>query len=128
MFRLWEIKKNTGTTSISSTVNTAYGQLKTKATKYLARYMTVAQDLGLPPDVSELYSRLLDHWVDASDRAAAGVAVSTSTGHLPGQCFSTFGDQFPGFVSPVRLRGMLSAIDDFPAFTEKVRGEVWRGL
>jgi len=128
MFRLWEIKKNTGAASVSSTVNTAYGQLKAKATKYLARYATAAQGLALPPDMSALYSRLLDLWVDESEMAAAGIAVATSTGHLPSQCFSTFGDQFPGFISPVRLRGMLSAINDFPAFTEKVRGEVWRGL
>lgn len=127
MFRLWEIKKNTGSSPISSTINTAYGQLRQRATEYLARYTTVGQQVA-EPALEEFYGRLIELWVEARPEAAAGVAVATSTGRLPSSCFSTFGDQFPEFTNPRRLRGMLTAVDDFPAFARKVQAYVWTGL
>lgn len=132
MFRLWEMKKfvqrcDSSRVTVSSTVNTAYNQLSAKATEYLARYTTIGQEL---PDVelAEFYSKLIELWVEARPEAAAGVSVTTSLEHIPRRCFTTFGQQFPKFVDPVRLRGMLTAVGDFSAFALKVREFIWTGL
>ena len=127
LFRLWELKKCTGTSSVSSTVQTAYKQLGSKATEYLARYTTIGQEIG-NDELAAFYGRLIEFWIDASPEASAGVSVSTSRDKIPKRCFTTFGKRFPRFINPVRLRGMLTAIDDFPAFAEKVKEYVWTGL
>lgn len=131
MFRLWEIKKFTGdpesSTSVSSTVNTAYGQLTAKALEYLARYTVIGQELS-DPELVDFYGQLVDLWLDARKEAAAGVSIATSLCHVPQQCFTTFGQHFPKFVDPVRLRGMLTAVGDFSAFALKVREFIWKGL
>lgn len=127
MFRLWEIKKCTGNSAVSSTVSNAYRQLDARAAEYLARYTAIGQEL---PDaaLAEFYGKLIDLWVDAQPEAAAGISVAISLDHVPQRCFTTFGERFPRFVDPVRLRGMLTAIEDFSAFTDKVREYIWTGL
>ena len=132
MFRLWEMKKlvkrrDTSSATVSSTVNTAYNQLNAKATEYLARYTTIGQELP-DAELAEFYSKLIEFWVEARPEAAAGVSVTTSVEHIPQRCFTTFSQQFPRFVDPVRLRGMLTAVGDFPAFALKVRESIWTGL
>ncbi len=127
MFRLWEIKKSTGQSPVSNTVNTAYKQLKTRATEYLARYTAIGQELQ-DTELAEFYGKLIDLWIDASPEASVGVAVATNSTNIPSNCFTTFGTQFPRFTTPNRLRGMLTAIDDFPLFSEKVQQAIWKGL
>jgi len=129
MFRLWEMKKCTGDSAVSSTVNVAYNQLDVKALEYLARYTSIGQELqDVNPELAEFYSKLMDLWMDAQPQAAAGVSVTTSLKHVPGQCFTTFGQRFPNFTDPVRLKGMLAALDDFSEFSLRVRAEIWKGL
>lgn len=132
MFRLWEMKKfvrrqETSTSTVSSTVNTAYNQLNAKATEYLARYTTIGQELQ-DTELSEFYSKLIEFWIEARPEAAAGVSVTTSMQYVPTKCFTTFGQQFPRLVDPVRLQGMLTAVGDLSAFALKVREFVWTGL
>lgn len=127
MFRLWEIKKCTGNSPVNSTVNTAYGQLNANALEYLARYSGIGQELQ-DAELSNFYGQLVELWLDAEPGAAAGISVATSANNVPARCFTTFGKQFPQFVDPVRLKGMLTAIDDFSDFACKVREFVWKGL
>jgi hypothetical protein len=127
MFRLWEIKKCAGNCPVNSTINTAYGQLNANALEYLARYSGIGQELQ-DAELSNFYGQLVELWLDAEPGAAAGVSVATSSNNVPARCFSTFGKQFPQFVDPVRLKGMLTAIGDFPDFACKVREFVWKGL
>ena len=131
MFRLWEIKKFTGapqsSTSVNSTVNRAYKQLNTKALEYLARYTAIGQEIS-DPNLSDFYGQLVDLWSEARKEASAGVSVVTSSAHVPEQCFTTFGQHFPKFVNPVRLRGMLTAVENFSSFALKVREFIWKGL
>jgi hypothetical protein len=128
MFRLWEIKKCVGASVVSSTVSTAYSQLDAKAKEYLARYTAIGQELQNEPELADFYGQLIDLWVDAQPGAAVGVSVATSSDHIPQECFTTFGQRFPKFVDPVRLRGMLTAIGDFSDFACRVRDSVWIGL
>lgn len=131
MFRLWEIKKYTGSsqssTNVNSTVYKAYRQLRNKALEYLARYTVIGQEIP-DPDLSSFYGQLVDIWLEARKEAAAGISVVTSQTHVPKQCFVTFGKHFPEFTEPVRLRGILMAVEDFSTFVEKVRDSIWQGL
>jgi len=132
LFRLWEIKKFVPTpgasrSSVISTINTAYDQLDTKALEYLARYTATGQVVD-DPEMQEFYGKLVELWIAGSDQAAAGVSVATSQAHVQNRSFDAFGQRFPRFTKPVRLRGMLTAIDDFAAFCSKVQEEVWKGL
>ena len=131
MFRLWEIKKFTrapqSSTSVNSTVNRAYKQLNAKALEYLARYTAIGQEIS-DPELADFYGQLVDLWLEARKEAAAGVSIVTSLRHVPQRCFTTFSQHFPKFVNPVRLRGMLTAVEDFSSLTLKVREFIWRGL
>lgn len=127
MFRLWEIKKCSGTSTVSSTVGNAYKQLNARATKYLARYTAIGQELS-DQRLADFYGQLIDLWIDAKPEASAGVSVTTSVTRIPTKCFTTFGKRFPRFTDPVRLLGILTAIQDFPTFATKVQEFVWRGL
>jgi hypothetical protein len=132
MFRLWEIKKFAGdpasdSGSVSATVSTAYDQLNANALEYLARYTAIGQEIS-DPVLADFYGHLADFWVEAQKEASVGVSVITSLCHIPRQCFTTFGERFPRLVSPMRLRGMLTAIGDFSNFAVMVRNYIWTGL
>jgi hypothetical protein len=130
MFRLWEIKKYTSdspNTNLGSTVLDAYKQLQGNAIQYLARYTETGQEVT-DSELQDFYGQLVDFWLNAQKEASAGVCITTSICHIPKRCFTSFGHQFPQFVDPIRLRGMLTAIGDFPAFAIKVREHIWKGL
>ena len=127
IFRLWEIKKHKSSAHVSGTVATAYQQLSTRATRYLAQYTALGRHYQ--GNLRALYAELVDSWVDAAPVAGAGIAVSTSSADAPKRrCFSTMQDHFPDFVEPGQLEGMVVGIADFAAFTDEVRGIVWSGL
>lgn len=127
MFRLWEIKKCTGSSPISTTVNRAYKQLQDNGYEYLARLSNSNQELP-DAELAEFYGKLPELWNQCSSEAAAGVAVATNNSGVQENCFAKFGEHFPNLTTPKRLRGMLSAIDDFPSFCEKVQKAIWKGL
>lgn len=126
-FRLWELKKCTGTSSVSGTVSTAYQQLASNAPRYLAQYTAIGQKLG-DGELAAFFGTIIDQWLDDAPTASAGIAVHTSEPKLPKSCFSTFAKYFPGLTIPVRLRGLLVAVADFPRFTDLVKAAVWSGL
>jgi len=133
MFRLWEMKKYVptrvdSTTSVSSTIATAYAQLDANATEYLARYTAIGQELGDDPELSQFYSQLVDYWIDATQQAGCGVSVATSAACVPNRCYGTFGTRFPRFANQNQRRGMLTAIGDFAAFAVRVQEIIWSGL
>ncbi len=127
-FRLWEVKKATGSSPVSTTITAAYTQLHSAAAQYLTEYALTGEGRHHGTELAAFYGQIPDLWLAAAPSAAAGVAVATSTPHAPTQCFSTFGTQFPQFATPNRLRGMLIALDDFPAFARLVQEKVWKGL
>ena len=130
-FRLWEIKKfvrrnedATGTTN--PTITRAYEQLKSNALEYLARYTSIGQELD--PELNDFFGNLVEMWLDAAPEASAGVSINTSEACIGPNSFHDFGEKFPEFVDPVRLLGMMTAVEDFALFSSKVREFVWKGL
>ncbi len=132
-FRLWEMKKfvpgpNNSTAKISQTIGNAYSQLNARSLDYLARYTMIGQHFLGNPEIVAFCGQLAELWINASPQAAVGVSVVTSAAHVPQTAFSTFGKQFPDFTVPVRLRGMITATEDFAEFANKVREYIWKGL
>jgi hypothetical protein len=125
-YRLWEIKKHTGTSHVSGTVGTAYTQLTTNAMRYLAQQVSVYSER--PDAVGDLCKQLVDLWAECSDRAGAGVGVASGTTPPPATCFTTMGNHFPGFTKAGQLEGLLLAIQDFEGLAREVRSYLWTAL
>lgn len=125
VFRLWEIKKHDSAMHLSRTVARAYKQLDKNAEVYLAELTTLADTYE--SEIAQLYAGLSDLWIDRDERAGAGVAVSTSDGHLPVRCFGTMHNSFPD-LSNEQLQGLVVALGDFPVFARAVRDQVWSAL
>lgn len=125
-YRLWELKKHTAVGPVSSTVSTAYNQLRTKAMRYLAQQVSIYSTTEGP--VGELCSKLVEFWLESHERAGAGVGVATATTPPPNTCFTTMGKKFPGFDKPGQLEGLLLAVEDLLEIAKDVRGYLWTVL
>jgi hypothetical protein len=130
-FRLWEIKKvvrrnEDATATTNPTITKAYEQLRSNALEYLARYTSIGQELD--PELNDFFGNLVEMWLDAAPEASAGVSINTSEVCIGPNSFHDFGEKFPEFVDPVRLLGMITAVEDFELFSSKVREYVWKGL
>lgn len=130
-FRLWEIKKvvrrsDDATATTNPTITKAYEQLRSNALEYLARYTSIGQELD--PELNDFFGNLVEMWLDAAPEASAGVSINTSEVCIGPNSFHDFGEKFPEFVDPVRLLGMITAVEDFELFSNKVREYVWNGL
>lgn len=126
-FRLWEIKKATGSSPVSTTVNRAYSQLAAHATRYLAQY-TPTGDQFDDPQLKALYAGLVDSWVAGSPESGAGISVSTSHRSTPKKCFSTMQNYFDALVQDGQLEGLVTGLGDFPNFATRVRDTIWTAL
>ncbi|GAA1152966.1 hypothetical protein GCM10009673_00110 [Nesterenkonia sandarakina] len=122
-YRLWELKKHTAFGPVSSTVGTAYHQLRTNAMRYLAQQVSIYSTTEGP--IGELCSNLVEFWLESHERAGAGVGVTSATIPPPSTCFTTMGQQFPGFVKPGQLEGLLLAVEDLVEIAKDVRGYLW---
>jgi hypothetical protein len=126
VFRLWEIKKYTGEGAVSATVREAYGQLRRHGGRYLAQLTAIHADkVGA---LGQLCAQLVDLWVDADDRAGAGVGVTSAAVPAPVECFTTMGTQFPQFTKAGQLEGMLCAVERYRDLACDVRRLVWSVL
>ena len=130
-FQLWEIKKYVQrtvdtATAANSVISRAYQQLEDNALEYLARYTAIGQELD--PELEDFFGRLVELWIDADPSAAAGVSLNTTVNLIPPSTFHDFGAKFPKLVNPIRLCGMIAAVEDFTLFSTMVRDFVWKGL
>lgn len=126
VFRLWELKKQVGSGTVSSTISGAYGQLQGQGERYLAQLVSVHS--GKRGDLGDLCGQLVDLWVEAHDRAGVGVGVTSATLPPPKKAFSTMGRQFREFTQPGQLEGMLCAVQDYHDLALAVRRYVWTAL
>jgi len=126
IFRLWEIKKDTGARHISRTIARASQQLDRRSEEYLAKYASVGsrQHEG---DLGRFYGTLLDLWIDDDPAGGAGVSIGTSRDKAPvKRSFGALTKVFPEKARRGRLEGLVVAIGDFNEFAARVRSYVWR--
>jgi hypothetical protein len=126
-FFLWEVKKYAGNGSATPTVTSACRQLDTEALRYLHKFSLLGQEEA-EERVSQLYGRLLDEWIEATVAAGAAVAIGTSRAAITNRSFGALPRIFPRLAAPPRLQGCAAAVDDFPAFADVVKEEMWKGL
>jgi len=126
IFRLWELKKQTGKGAVDATVRVAYQQLRDEGQRYLAQLTAMHADKD--GDLGELCGRLVDLWIEADARAGAGVGVTSGTLPPPVRCFTTMGTQLSQFSEPGQLEGMLCAVEDYRALAHDVRKLLWSVL
>ncbi|MFE7561082.1 hypothetical protein [Kitasatospora sp. NPDC057500] len=127
LFRLWEIKKFTGTGSVSGTITDAASQLKERGLEYLAKLCSShADEQG---DVGLLMSQLVELWIQAHPSGGAGVSVSTNTASLPKRsAFTQVSNYLPDLRHPGQLQGLIVAVQDFAKFADLVKEYLWSAL
>lgn len=123
-FTLWEIKKHTGN-HLTRVIRDGYDQLSSNATRYLAEYSAVGQNIT-DPELARMYATLVESWLSGSAQAQAGIAVATST--APAKCFSTMGRHFAHLSGGDPCRGLLAAVSGLPSFSHRIAEILWTGL
>ncbi len=126
LFRLWELKKHTGTAGLSGTSREAYEQLGEQGDRYLAQLTAMHADKD--GSLGELCAELVDLWVEADTRAGAGVGVTSAKLPAPTRCFTAMGKHLPQFTQPGQLEAMLCAVQDYRDLATDVRRFVWTAL
>lgn len=128
-FRLWESKKNTGSGSLSTSLNGAYKQLAVSGQRYVAKIVgTFAQ---VSTDTSgELLSFIAEvpgAWVQGEELVGAGVTLATHQS-LPGAPFANMAATLPLLDKPGQLRGLVTSISRFDELATMVRTYAWTAL
>lgn len=127
VFRLWEIKKSVGKSHPSAAIRKASSQLSAKGMEYLAK-CTAFGSRSQNADVAALYAQLPELWRDDDQHAGIGVAIATSHAKAPTRrSFGALRTAFPSMAATQRLEGLVVALGDYPAFSERVREIAWSG-
>jgi hypothetical protein len=127
-FRLWEIKKRDGASSVSRSVGNAYAQLNANAERYLAK-LTAQSDVDDGDEaIIALLGELVPAWKRADRSAGAGVAVATDAADLPDRAFTTMHKHFPRLVAAGGIEGCLVGLGSLRDFSIHVRDLLWSGL
>jgi hypothetical protein len=128
-FRLWESKRHDSpTTSITTVVTGAAGQLKKDAPAYLAR---MSKPLQLHDDlrVQQLAGRIVKLWTTRDARGGVGVSVGTTkTTGLPARPFQGLRKTFANLPGPEHREGLVIEIDDLKGFSDGVRAVILSGI
>lgn len=129
VFRLWEAKKHEANDPVRDTVNRACRQLQDEgAMRYLARLSKVAQEIeDKDADLAALYGRMSELWATGREEAGVGITIATSDSSDIDDCFGGLPNYFKHFTADNR-EGLLTTLEDFPAFASLVREVMWRGL
>ena len=125
VFRLWESKAHTGAGTVRDVVNGACRQVDSKALRYLARFSKVGQSLD-DPELQEFYGCLPELWRRAAREAGAGISVATTSDETS-ECFGNCPNYWQ-FTHDDQRQGLVVKIEDYAAFAELVREELWKGL
>jgi hypothetical protein len=125
VFRLWESKAHTGDGAVRDVVNGACRQVDSKALRYLARFSKVGQSLD-DRELQDFYGRLPELWRRAEREAGAGISVATATDETS-DCFGNCPNYWK-FTHDDQRQGLVVTIEDYAAFAELVRDELWKGL
>lgn len=128
-FRLWESKRHDSTTtSVTTVVTGAAGQLERDAPSYLAR-MSKPLQLHDDPRVQRLAGTIVRLWTTKDVRSGVGVSVGTTrTTGLPARPFKGLHDQFAYLPDATHRERLVIEIDDLEAFAFEVRGVILSGI
>jgi hypothetical protein len=128
-FRLWESKKNTGTGSLSTSLNDAYQQLADAGQRYVAKIVgTFAQVSNDTSDeMITFIAEVPGAWVQGDELVGAGVTLATHQA-LPATPFTNMATKLPLFDKPGQLRGLATSISCYDVLAKTVRRYAWTAL
>lgn len=128
-FRLWESKKNTGSGSLSTSLNDAYTQLAEAGQRYVAKIVGTFTQVS--NDVSEqmvnFITEVPDAWVQGDELVGAGVTLATHQS-LPKKPFRNMAVKLPLLDKPGQLRGLVTNISCYDELAKTVRSYAWTAL
>lgn len=128
-FRLWETKRHDASSSITSVITNAAGQIKEDGTRYLARMTKVLQTHG-DSRIENLSGRMVDLWSERSSAGGVGVSVGTTTPatDLPSRPFRGLSRLFANYPGPEHREGLIIQIADLQGLALQVRDQLLTGI
>jgi len=127
VFRLWEMKKFTGSAAKpSDTIRGAWQQLNANGARYLGQMAWGGRLLA--PDVRVFVSSLVRQWVTAQESGNGGVSLALNATDTPETAFDRSHKHFTTHTHPGALQGLVVAVDDLEDFAQDVREYVWSAL
>lgn len=128
-FRLWESKKNTGSGSLSTSLNQAYTQLAESGQRYVAKivgtFTQVSNDTS--NEMITFIAEVPDAWVQGDELVGAGVTLATHQA-LPKTPFTNMATKLPLLDKPGQLRGLATSISCYDELAKTVRRYAWTAL
>lgn len=126
-FRLWESKKNTGTGSLSTSLNKAYKQLATSGQRYVAKIVGTFTPGSYNDETLAFMAEVPAAWAQGDELVGAGVTLATHQ-PLPGKPFKKMSKKLPLLDKPGQLRGLATSISCYDDLTKTVRRYAWTAL
>jgi hypothetical protein len=128
-FRLWESKKNTGSGSLSTSLNNAYTQLADDGQRYVAKivgtFAQVSNDIS--QEMVNFITEIPAAWVQGDELVGAGVMLATHRS-LPKTPFTNMAAKLPLLDKPGQLRGLATSISCYDELAKTVRRYAWTAL
>ncbi|WP_059007845.1 hypothetical protein [Streptomyces specialis] len=127
VFRLWEVKKLTGTASKpSDTIRGAWKQLNKNGARYLGQMAWGGRRLS--PDTEQFVSSLVRQWVSAQESSSGGVSLALNAADAPSTAFDRSHEHFTTHTHAGALQGLVVAVEELEDFADDVREYVWSAL
>lgn len=126
-FRLWESKKNTGSGSLSTSLNQAYTQIATSGQRYVAKIVGTFTAGSYDDEILAFMAGVPAAWTQGEEPVGAGVTLATHR-PLPGKPFKAMGKQLPLLNKPGQLRGLATSISCYDDLAKTVRRFAWTAL
>lgn len=128
-FRLWESKKNTGSGSLSTSLNQAYSQIEEEGQRYVAKivgsFAQASHDIS--PEMMAFIADMPAAWTQGDELVGAGVTLATHQ-TIPAQPFKKMARRLPRLDKPGQLRGLVTVIGCYDDLAETVRRYAWTAL
>jgi hypothetical protein len=128
-FRLWESKKNTGSGSLSASLNKAYTQLADSGQRYVAKIVGTFTQVSneTSDEMMAFITEIPDAWVQGDELVGAGVILATHQS-LPERPFANMAAKLPLLDKPGQLRGLATSISCYAELAKMVRRYAWTAL
>ena len=128
-FRLWESKKNTGSRSLSTSLNDAYNQIAVSGQRYVAKivgaFSQVSNDSS--DEMRTFIEEVPASWNQGDELVCAGVTLATHQG-LPDTPFKKMNKKLPLLDKPGQLRGLVISIGCYDELAKTIRRYAWTAL
>ena len=126
-FRLWESKKNTGSGSLSTSLNKAYKQIADSGQRYVAKIVGTFTPGSSDDEMLAFMAEVPAAWTQGDELVGAGVTLATHQ-PLPGEPFKKMSRKLPLLDKPGQLRGLATSISCFNELAKTVRRYAWTAL